>query len=259
MWSPAPPRLAAQRGARVGFRDARRRTRSRPQTDRQVSRPFQLVEIRIAQANYFLGQLARSTHDPFVFHCHLSAFASACRSVTYVLQAVMSSDARFSSWYAEKQSEIGQSAFARYFNTLRRLDQHVGAMFLGPARRASTDLDQGHIVYSFASPEDASQAIPPTDDVLTACHQYYDEVARIVHDCCLEFRIPIGPQLWFTALNYEAMGEALSDAMQEVFGNRDADLPELKGEKNQWLLLRELVWSTDLTHHFDSLRPPDSV
>lgn len=220
-----------------------------------MSRPFELVEVRVAQANFFLGRLARSSASPFEFHCYLSAFVSACRSITSVLQTVMKRVPRFESWYAAKQAELRESTFAKFFHSVRNLDQHVGTIVLGPGRIKDPRYLPEDVTYSFARPQDDPSPPPPADDVLAACHQYYDEVVQVVVDCCEEFQLPVSPQVHFTQMNYESIGESLGDALKELLGDEDAYLPELHGIQNQWLLLRELVWSTDLKARFDSLAP----
>ena len=221
-------------------------------------RSFELVNAKVAQANFFLGCLARSRKSAFEFHCYLSAFVAACRSVTYVLQAVMKDRTGFGEWYAEQQDRLRASSCARYFHCLRRLDHHVGSILLGLGRIEDPRYFPNDVTYSFAALGDDPAPPPPESDVLRACHQFYDEAAQVVWECCAEFGIPIDPKVHFTQMNFDSMGQTLSDAMHEVLGHPDAILPELHGIENQWLLLRELLWSTDLQSRFDALHPKGS-
>jgi len=220
-----------------------------------MARSFDLVDIKVAQANFFLGRLARSLDNAFEFHCFLSAFVSSCRSITYVLQSVMAGTPGFSAWYTERQEQLRNSQCARYFHSVRRMDHHVGTMVLGPGRIDTNQYASKDVKFSFAASNDDPMPPAPQTDVLSACHQYYDEVAQVVNDCCVDFRIPIDPKLHFTQMNFDSLGESLSDAMEEVLGDSEAYLPELQGINNQWLLLRELVWSTDLYARFEALKP----
>ncbi len=223
-----------------------------------MGRSFDLVDAKVAQANFFLGRLARA-EDPFEFHCFQSAFVASCRSVTYVLQAVMAKTPGFNDWYSQQQERLGKSGVSQYFNSLRSLDQHVGVIVLGRGRIESKSFGTKDLKYSFADPDEQVLPHSPGNDVLRACHTYYDEVVQVVADCCVDFRIPVDPKVHFTQMNFESFGQTLSDAMEEVLGDAEASLPYLHGTENQWLLLRELVWSTDLRTQFEHLLPKDDV
>jgi hypothetical protein len=223
-----------------------------------MSRSFLLVESKVAQANFFLGRLVRAVGSPFEFHCYLSAFVAACRSVTYVLQAVMSATPGFAEWYAAQQARMKGSPVARYFHAVRRLDHHVGTNPLAPGEVAAGGINQAAVAYSFTESQDDGLPPPPGTDVLAACHAYYDEVAFIVAECCVEFRIPVDPKVHFTRFNFESLGQSLSDALEELTGSRDATLMGLGGESNQWLLAREAVWATELLALYETLRPSGS-
>ena len=64
-----------------------------------MPRPLELVDVKVAQANFFLGKLARAADNAFEFHCYLTAFVGCCRSVTYAFQAVMGATPGFAEWY----------------------------------------------------------------------------------------------------------------------------------------------------------------
>ena len=106
------------------------------------------------------------------------------------------------------------------------------------------------VKYSFAAQNSEKMPAPPPTDVMSACHQYHDEVAQVVADCCAEFRIPTDPKVHYTQMNFDSFGGSLGDALEEIVADRDAYFPELDGTENQWLILRELVWSTELLQRF---------
>lgn len=214
---------------------------------------FDLVNAKVAQANFFLGKLVRASDDAFEFHCYLTGFVTCCRSVTYVLQAVMTDIPGFAEWYTEQQKALQDNVITRYFNSVRRLDHHVGTIILG-SRNETREYGLKKVKYAFARDRSDPMPSPPEMDVLSACHQYYDEMAQVVADCCVEFKIPVDPKVHYTQLNFDSLGESLSAAMQEVLGHPDAFFEELHGIENQWLILRELVWSTELLKRFEGLR-----
>jgi hypothetical protein len=222
-----------------------------------VSSSFQLVDVKVAQANFFLGKLARAADNAFEFHCYLTAFVGCCRSVTYALQAVMSETPGFAEWYGRKQKALQNSSVARYFHSVRNLDQHVGAIVIG-SRVETPERFFKEVKYSFATENSEKMPAPPPTDVMSACHQYYDEIAQVVADCCGKFGIPIDPKVHFTQINFDSVGNSLGDALEEIVADRDAYFPELRGIDNQWLILRELVWSTELLQRFVVVKAGES-
>ncbi len=71
-----------------------------------ANRSFDLVDLKVAEAEFFLKRLRRTRRDFFAVQCHFSAFVSAARSVTYSLQAVLSDRPGFKEWYESHQTAI---------------------------------------------------------------------------------------------------------------------------------------------------------
>lgn len=67
-------------------------------------RSFHLVADKIAEADYFLVQMDKCASEFDTFRFNYSAFASAARSITFVLQSVLHDVSGFSEWYAERQA-----------------------------------------------------------------------------------------------------------------------------------------------------------
>ena len=69
-----------------------------------MDRHFGLVDAKVAEANFFLQQLAGSEANFFTARCYFSPFLSSARSITFALQAVMSGVDGFLEWYKNHQA-----------------------------------------------------------------------------------------------------------------------------------------------------------
>jgi len=57
----------------------------------KVAKSFDLVDEKLAEADFFLEKLRDSSTDFFAARCYFSAFVSPSRSVTFALQGVTKS------------------------------------------------------------------------------------------------------------------------------------------------------------------------
>lgn len=53
-----------------------------------MARSISIVEYKVGQSRFFLEQIPRSGFDFFAAQCFTDAFAAACRSITFSMQAV---------------------------------------------------------------------------------------------------------------------------------------------------------------------------
>ena len=70
---------------------------------------------KLEEATYFLGQMKSTLEDDKVFSFNLSAFVTAARSVTMIMNVEFAHVTGFKSWYENKQ-EIIQSDEFDFFN-----------------------------------------------------------------------------------------------------------------------------------------------
>src|SRR5205814_7905978 len=91
-----------------------------------VERPLDLIVEKVAEAGYFLHQMGRSGFDLFAFHCNLSAFLSASRSVTLTLQAVMKHVPAFDAWYESARRPLQTDVLPRFFVERRNVATKTG-------------------------------------------------------------------------------------------------------------------------------------
>ena len=104
-----------------------------------MGRPFQIVEDKIEEAEFFLDKLHFEDTNFVRFKLqdaqfYLSAFLSATRSITFCLQASLSDSVKFPGWYQRQQEKLKQSELAQFFTEARNLSQKVGYYPLSAAR-----------------------------------------------------------------------------------------------------------------------------
>lgn len=71
------------------------------------------------EAVYFLNQMKKNSQDRDSFTFNLSAFLSASRSITLIMQEELSSHPKFSEWYIGKKQYMKQDDDFSFFNNLR--------------------------------------------------------------------------------------------------------------------------------------------
>ena len=67
------------------------------------------------EAEYFLGMMKQNDENRQRFKYNLSAFLSATRSVTFVLQKEYSKNPKFKEWYSKKQKWMEGDALFKFF------------------------------------------------------------------------------------------------------------------------------------------------
>src|SRR5690349_17183860 len=91
-----------------------------------MERPLDLIQQKVAEADYFLHQMGDSGFDLFAFHCNFSAFLSASRSITLTLQAVMRHVPGFNLWYESARLPLEGDILARFFVQRRNVATKTG-------------------------------------------------------------------------------------------------------------------------------------
>ena len=161
----------------------------------KVAKSFDLVDDKLAEADFFLEKLRNSSTDLFAARCYFSAFVSAARSVTFALQGVMKSQVNgFDEWYERKQDQLRQDPLARFFHDARTEVQHFGLNAVN-AGRLETVEGKARVKLYFGS---TTPGIPlknaPSCDVVTACTRYLTSIVSLIHDCYEDFGSAIDPR-----------------------------------------------------------------
>lgn len=216
------------------------------------ARPFDLVDEKLAEADFFLGKLEDSVKNLFESRCYFSAFVSAARSVTFALQAVMKSQVDgFEEWYEFKQKELKQDPLARFFHDARTKAQHVGLNSVNAGRM--TVVDGKPVVQLFFQSSTANvplKNVPPYD-VVTSCTRYLTSLVSLIHECYEVFGAEIDPHRYLTEENFRKLGRTIEDAEEEVIGVRGwTDAPGVPLEA-RWQMLRSSVPGSEIGWIFE--------
>jgi len=170
----------------------------------------------------------------FEMQCYLSAFVSASRTVTFSLQAVLKNVTGFDEWYGPHQEMLKSDELARFFQEFRRINQHIGEN-LAMAGTCSPDQQPQH--WFMPTPD-----IPevPTDDVFTACREYFLRALDLIYDCYVEFGPEIDEQQRYTAEYFSSIGKKIEDAEEELgFPRGWTDIGDPNSLEYRWQLIRD--------------------
>lgn len=158
-----------------------------------MERPVDLIEWKVAEAEYFLDQMENCGFNNFEFQCNLSAFLSASRSVTFTLQAVMRHIPGFDEWYESARVALVNNALARFFVELRNRATKTGDLGIigGSATGEADEIKFGHIFH----PELVASL--PTEirdmNIEEMARQYMGLLVRLVSDWERWFYNSAGP------------------------------------------------------------------
>lgn len=176
-----------------------------------MKRPIDLIERKVAETEYFLGQMGNSGFNVFAFYCNLSAFLSSSRSVTLTLQAVMRHDPGFTEWYEMARRPLQNDPLARFFVERRNVATKTGDLGItgGSMSREADGVKMRH----YFEPELVTSL--PVEvrslDVEVMARRYMRLIVRLVSEWERWFYDNAGPGAPPTAANTtpEALEEAL--------------------------------------------------
>ena len=177
------------------------------------SRGFHIVATKVGEADYFLGKLKEVQGHYDGFSYILSAFASASRSITFALQAVMTKYPGFDDWYVSHQETLKSNGLAKYFVNLRNYMQKVGEIPVGHTG-TMRDGKIKHLSY-FVDIDDLKDA--PAGEVTKLAEEYFVEVLKVVEGCYRNFWMYADPRAIFTEKGLELLGWVIED-IEEAAG-----------------------------------------
>lgn len=204
-----------------------------------MSKSFDLVDEKLAEADFFLDKLKNSVRNPFESRCYFSAIVSAARSVTFVLQAVMRSQVEgFDLWYDTKQEELRQDPVARFFVATRNdtLKEGLNPVTAGSMRRVS---GRSVVELYFQGTFGTSLKNVPVHDVVTMCTQYLTSLVALIRECYEVFGPEIDPHQYLTEENFRKLGRTIEDAEEEVIGKRGWTAAPGVPLEARWQMLRD--------------------
>lgn len=159
---------------------------------------------KLLEAEHFLARMIAS--DGLEFQFELNAFLSASRSVTFVLQKVLSDVPGFAGWYEQQQARMKADAAMRFFLELRNISQKQG-----PVSFVGGSLPGGDWTYRFVGRPHAVPEALTGRDVGACCAAHLTKLATLLADCARAFPFHACPGRAFTEEGMAALGYGWRD------------------------------------------------
>ena len=222
------------------------------------SKGFHIVATKVGEADYFLEKLKSVRGHYHEFSYVLSAFASAARSITFSIQAVMSKYPNFKSWYEEEQKLLRANELAKYFVSLRNYLQKVGEIPVGHTGTMRNG-EVKHLSY-FIDIEGLEKA--PTGEETRLAEEYFIDILKVVERCYRDFWVYVDPRAIFTEKGLRILGWTIED-IEEAAGlpKGYTDIPYDADDKNFQrlrLLHREFGGDEMMEQYFAKYNIPSS-
>jgi len=176
------------------------------------------VEHKLAEADFFLERLAGVVWEkprPFVeAQFYMSAFVSACRNVTYALQAAARPIPEFVDWYKTRQQRLVSDPMAKFFADIRDETVHVGVNSLAGVLTVRNP--EGHVVSArcfFRDTTGGSHHNTPgrRREAVAACRAYLRTLVRLVWEFCRHFAPYLDPAQCLSQQNLDGLGWCVED------------------------------------------------
>ncbi len=183
-----------------------------------MSRPFRIVEHKIAETDFFLTKLNETTYNrvPNEARNYLSAFLASSRSITFALQASLSHLSDFKTWYEIHQQNLRKNKLAKYFLEARNYSQKVGYYPLTSFRYYQDNNGKQRMEYHFDRTEEELTEFVPEEDIMTACKKYFIMLLEVVYDSYQFFSTQVDPEQFLTINNLKKTGKTIEDFEEEL-------------------------------------------
>jgi len=213
-------------------------------------RSFDLVDFKVAEADFFLKKLRKESEDFTTARFYLSAFVSAARSITFSIRAVLGHIDGFEDWYQTRQSTLKADGLAEFFVAARNVSQKTGELPIEFA--LSERLDDGTIRVKWFFPESHPEfKRMPAGEVADLCCEYLRKLVTVVYDCYVDWGTEIDPDQYYTKENFQRFGRSIDDADEEVIGIRGWTHVEGIPEAYRWQALRDQMPGCRIDHLFE--------
>ncbi len=179
-----------------------------------MARSISIVEYKVQQAHFFLEQLELSELNFFAVQCFTDAFASACRSITFSMQAVINDVPGFKDWYSPRMESLKQDRVCAFFNAYRTASIHIGDTVVGGGAGFCGVDGKYQRHYFFTAIPEVSQV--PSEDVLAVCKSHFISLLSLVYDALSTFLYQLDERWYFTEEYFVKMGKSFDDAIAEV-------------------------------------------
>jgi hypothetical protein len=200
-----------------------------------MARSVSIIDYKVQQAEFFLGKLEECVYEFFSAQCYADAFVSACRSVTFSVQAVCKEIDGFEQWYADEQARMKADRLCSFFHNYRTASVHVGCT---PVLAGAGGRGEWH--YFFMPTHDIPEVSEA--DVVTACRNYFTSIVGLVFRLYARFPTDLDDRWHYTEQHFSSRGQSVEDA-EEAMGY-PRGWTRLNGSENElverWRILRKL-------------------
>jgi hypothetical protein len=185
-----------------------------------MAQSFGVVEEKLSEADFFLTLLRNADLHDAAARYYFSAFVSASRSVTWVLQASMSGVEGFDDWYTTAQGKLKADRLADFFVEIRNRSEKRG---LNPLNEVPVAHLREHLLWQLRGKREHVLVVPDPSggqtvltEALMASTDYFASLVGIIYECYGHFKTVVDPQWYFTQENFTSMGKGLHDAVREL-------------------------------------------
>lgn len=201
-----------------------------------MSRTFERVENKLAEAEFFLDKLKLCGPNVFEAQCYLSALAAAARTVTYALQVALAGAAGFADWYEVERQRLRDDRGARWFHCLRNANQHEGVWNIVAGSMHTTAEGQIEYRHWAVATEDDEEEF----DVAIAGRRQYELLADLVRRAAARFQQEADPMWIFDEAHLASEGLTVEDLEEGLGLPRGwTDVGGTIGDRLRALSLRE--------------------
>ena len=187
-----------------------------------MAHSFGLVEEKLREAEFFLEQFGATgplnAEAPYYF----SAFVSACRSVTFALQASLNGVSGFDPWYESVRDQLKTDPLAPYFHEVRNGVVHTG---INPLNQVGVEHLHEYLSRQLSDSNRAHVLVVPSPygtgsgdlvEAILASTNYFKSLVGIVFACYRRFLTIVDARWYFTEAHFRSMGKTLGDALAEL-------------------------------------------
>ena len=129
---------------------------------------------KLNEAKHFLEEMKRFSPQTDAFRYTFTAFLSALRSITLVMQKEFSNASDFSEWYANKQTVMENHSVLKYLHRQRNLTHHERPVLIYPIGVAEQRVTENNrITYTLTGTGDTLNLNPVFS---VPCPQYAESV-----------------------------------------------------------------------------------
>jgi hypothetical protein len=158
---------------------------------------------KLAEAEFFLGQLRQAAGDSFAVRCLFSATANAAYSALEALRAAARRESQFDSWVSARLEALRRDVLANYVLDRRNENTHIGETRV---RSARLPIGEGVPDVQHYFRLDPSKTEPVDLDIVAATSHLVNEAAETIYAAMKAF--PHHTRAWL--LEPARRGEGLS-------------------------------------------------